>query len=161
MAKTTLNKTQAASAKNVRKSSVGWMIKMLSMSMDHQMKMELKPYDLTMEHFKIMMTLLEKDGLTQAQIGEKILMPAYSLTRNLDALELKDLIKRDKHHSSRRSHSILVTDKGKALAPNLFNVVHHVNRELLSSLNNSEVLQFKTTLAKLLDNQSRQKTGTD
>ena len=139
------------SAQGVRQTSTGWMLKMLGMKLDDEMKDQLKALGLTLDQFKIMMTLLEKDQLTQIQIGKKIMMPGYGLTRNLDKLESAGYIKRGKHHSSRRSHSICVSVQGKTLAPKLFAVVNSVNQKLLSTLDSSEAETFNQTLVKLLN----------
>ena len=123
---------------------------MLSLSLDNEMKKKLKPLGLSMEHFKIMMTLLEKDQLTQTEIGKKIMSPNYSLSRNLDKLESDGLLKREKHKTSRRSHNIRLTDKGRRLAPELFSVVKAVNHHLHAELDSAEAQQLDKILKKLL-----------
>ena len=143
--------TNKPAAKSVRQTSTGWMLKMLGMKLDNEMKAQLKPLGLTLDQFKIMMILFEKDQLTQIQIGKKILMPGYGLSRNLDKLESMGYLKRDKHHSSRRSHSICVSNEGKTLAPKLFTVVKSVNQKLLSPLDQPEEEMLNRTLVKLLD----------
>lgn len=144
------SKNKAASVEAVRKSSVGWMLKMLSASLDNEMNSKLKPLRLNLAQFAILMTLLESDCLTQVELGKKISLPGYATTRNLDILEEAGLVKRQPHETSRRSLRVHVTDEGRAIAHKLFPIVREVNGELLSTLSNHEILQFETILTKLL-----------
>lgn len=137
-------------ARSVREQSLGWMIKSLSTRMDTDINRALKPYGLDLRRFGILMTLLENEGLTQAEIGQKISMPGYATTRNIDVLEDSGLLRRDKHPSSRRSFSIYLTDKGKALAPSLFSIVKTVNDKALAQLDEKEVSQLELLLSKML-----------
>ena len=138
-------------AKSVRKTSVGWMIKSISTKLDENMIKALKPYGINLGQFGILMTLLEGDGLTQSEIGKKISMPGYATTRNIDILEQNGLLERQKNKVSRRSFCILLTEKGKSLAPTLFSIVKNINKSALSPLDEKEVLLLKQLLSKMLN----------
>ncbi len=64
-----------------------------------QMDIRLAPLGLSKGQFAIIITLLENEGVTQAEIGQKILMPGYATTRNIDKLELYELLERQHHKS--------------------------------------------------------------
>jgi len=72
---------------SVRKTSVGWLLKRLSVEIDREMVKQLRPHSLSINQFGIVMTLLECDGLSQSEIGKRIDMPGYATTRNIDILE--------------------------------------------------------------------------
>lgn len=141
------NKTPA---KKVRENSTGWMIKSLAAKLDKQMKKDLEPLGLNLGRFAIMMTLLEKDGITQAEIGKKVSMPGYATTRNIDVLEKNGLLKRHENKTSRRSFCIQLTQKGRILAPELFSIVGKVNKNILSVLDENEETKLKQLLTKIL-----------
>ena len=124
---------------------------MISIKLDNEMISGLKPIGLSLGQFAIMMTLLERDGIQQVEIGEKIFMPRYATTRNLNKLEELGYIKRHKHETSGRSHCIYLTSKGRKLAPELYSLVKSVNQRLLSPLTNKEINNFVATLSKLHD----------
>lgn len=145
-----LSTKKTASAEAVRRSSVGWGLKMLSASLDNEMNSKLKPLGLNLAQFAILMTLLESGGLTQVELGKRISLPGYATTRNLDVLEKSRLIKRQPHETSRRSLRVHVTDEGRAVGHKLFPIVREVNDELLSTLSNNEIVQFEMLLTKLL-----------
>ena len=141
--------TAQPAAKKTREASVGKMLKILSFSLDGEMHQELKQLGLNLSQFAVLMTLLEEEGLSQAAIGKKIIMPGYSTTRNIDALEEKQLLERRKDERSRRSHRIYLTDQGHALCPQLVAIVKKVNEALLSTLLPTEEKQLKAILKKL------------
>lgn len=135
---------------NVRRTSVGWMLKNLYSSLDAEMNKELEYLDLNINQFAVMMTLLENEGLTQAQIGKKIAMPGYSTTRTMDVLEEKKYLERRVDERSRRSYRIYLTDLGHAVGPELFAIVKRVNARLLSPLSEQEQAQLVGLLETLL-----------
>ncbi|MCP5093858.1 MAG: MarR family transcriptional regulator [Gammaproteobacteria bacterium] len=137
-------------AQSVRENSVGFMLKMLSTSLDAEMNKELKRLDLNLRQFAVLMTLSETEGLTQAEIGKKINVPGYATTRTLDALEDKRLVERHKDERSRRNYRIFLTDQGRAVVPELFAIVKKVNQGLLSVLSTTERKQTADILEKLM-----------
>ena len=136
--------------KTARQNSFGWMLKTLCTRFDNRMIKELKKHDLNLGQFAIIMTLSEGDGITQTEIGKRISMPGYATTRNIDVLENKALLERQKDESSRRSFSIQLTEKGKALGPSLFSIVKEINESALAPLTEQEEQQLKVLLQKML-----------
>jgi DNA-binding MarR family transcriptional regulator len=115
---------------------------MLSTWMDNQMNERLKPLGLSLKQFGIIMTLLEQEGLTQVEIGQRVMLPGYTTTRNLDKLESLGYVKRKSHETSRRSHRIWLTDAGRALAPDLYEASKSVNERFLSPLEAEQKAEF-------------------
>jgi len=138
-------------AQQVRESSVGWMLKRLSVDLDKAVANELKKLGLLTGEFAILMTLLEEECLTQTGIGKKITMPGYATTRNIDALEAKALVQRHKDEQSRRNYRIFLTQEGRVLGAQLFEVVRVCNERLLLPLHKTERNQLSKILKKLLD----------
>lgn len=138
-------------AKEVRSNSFGWTIKTLSTKLDNQLLSGLKPLKLSLHQFAILMTLLEQDGMHQAEIGRKIAMPRYATTRNLDKLENYGYIQRKRHEISNRSHHIYLTSKGKSIGPDLFSLVNKTNNEILAALSDKEKKRIVALLKKLLE----------
>ncbi len=133
-------------SKSVRSSSCGWHLRFLMTWMDIKMNERLKSLDLSINQFTIIMILLEKDGLTQVEIGHEVMLPAYHTSRNLDKLKALGYVKRKRHESSRRSNRILLTEAGRNLAPALNEASKSVNNLLLSPLEESQKSEFLRTL---------------
>jgi len=138
-------------AQNIRKNSIGWMLKILCRRLDTDMAKALKQLDLSPGQFAILMAVMEKDGQTQTEIGSKMTMPGYATTRNIDALEEMAFVVRRKDERSRRSYRIHLTDHGRKIAPKLFETVGKINKELLLPLGVTEQKQFKNLLLKVLE----------
>ncbi len=126
------------------------MLKRLCAQLDSEMKQALKPLKLNLNQFAVLMTVMEYEGLTQTDLGEKIGMPGYATTRSLDALEENNRIERRTDKHSRRAHRIYLTNKGQELGPALFKLINQVNSDLLSSIAKTEQNQFKAILKKML-----------
>lgn len=133
----------------IRGSSVGWLIKMLSSQMDSAMKEALEVLGVTPHQFMVVMTLMEVEGVSQSEIGRRVELPSYAVTRLLDSMEEVGLLQRHPDENSRRSFSIRLTEKGKALGPQLFKVVKDVNKRVLKPLSAEERRQLTALLAKM------------
>ncbi len=134
-------------ARHTRENSIGWMIQRLARQLDVAMNAQLAEHGLTLPQFAILMTVLEHEPLTQADIGRHFAMPAYAISRVLDGLEEAGMIVRAAHPQSRRAHQINATDKGRAFAPELFAIVGRVNATLTEPLDDAD----RETLKRLLD----------
>jgi DNA-binding MarR family transcriptional regulator len=136
----------------VRLSSCGYYFKILGTWMDNKMNERLEPLGLSLPQFAIIMILLEKNSLTQADIGKKAMLPGYAISRNIDKLESLGYVKRKRHESSRRSYRILLTDAGRDLAPALYRATESVNEVFLSPLKEDQKTEFNRTLSILTIN---------
>lgn len=137
--------------KIIHHSSLGWKFRVLGMWMNHNMSEKLEPLGLSLDQFAIIMILLKQDCLTQVEICELAMMPAYATTRNLDKLESLGYVKRQKHESSRRSYRVLLTEKGRELAPALAEISKSVHDSLLSPLDDEQIVNLQKVLTILTD----------
>jgi DNA-binding MarR family transcriptional regulator len=140
-------KNQSEETRSVRLSSHGWYFKILGTWIDNQLNEELAPFGLSLNQFAIIMTILEQEGLTQSEIGQKVMQPSYAITRNIDNLESLGYVKRKRHEGCRRSYHILLTEAGRALAPDLYRATKSVNELFLSSLEEEQQRELLKTLA--------------
>ena len=148
-----MNKKQKtnAPAKQIRENSIGWMLKRLGSQLDSEMTIELKQLGFNLNQFMMLMTLMEKEGQTQTEIGKIIALPGYATTRTVDSLEASQCVERRTDEHSRRSYRIYLTKKGRSIGPALFKIVTKVNTNLLSSISKTQQAQLKSILDKLLE----------
>ena len=137
MKKQTINQVKLG-----RLGSCGRHLKILGTWMDKTMHERLEPLGLSLHQYTIIMSLFEKDGSTQVEIGKKVMLPAYAITRYIDKLESLGYVKLKKHESSRRSYRILLTDAGKDLAPALYGASESANELFLSPLEENQKTEF-------------------
>lgn len=121
-----------------RESSAGWLVQRLARRFEEAMCRALEPEGLTLAQFAILRTVLEMDGLTQAAIGARFAMPAWEISRGLDALEGLGLVQRRACPLSRRAHRIHATAAGLARATRLQLLVEGVNAEVLAPLDTGQ-----------------------
>ena len=144
-----MEKQKINQAKLGRFGSCGRHLKILGTWMDKTMHERLEPLGLSLSHYTIIMSLFEKDGCTQAEIGKEVMLPAYAITRYIDKLESLGYVKRKRHESSRRSYRILLTDAGKDLAPALYGASESANELFLSPLEENQKAEFLKILSML------------
>ena len=125
-------------ARQVRTNSIGWMLSRITKNQHTALAAKLKPIDLVLNEFIILMTLLEYEGLTQSQIGVQVSLPAYSTSRAIDSLVKKGMVKRRSDTRSRRSYQIHLTQSGWQIGPQIFAIINDVNRQLLAELSVNE-----------------------
>ncbi|MBU2992423.1 MarR family transcriptional regulator [Octadecabacter sp. 1_MG-2023] len=136
--------------RHTRTNSFGWMFQRIAGQFMVEMKKQLAPFDLTIEQFAALMTVMEHDGVTQRQIGEHISMPAYAISRALDHLEKIGFVERVAHPTSRRAVHVVVTPRAKDIAPQIFGVVDRVNDELIGILDDGQTDTLRLLLQSLL-----------
>lgn len=137
--------------RHARETSVGWHIQRLTGVLDNAVTKALRAHDLTLPEFPILMTAIEHQGLTQADLATRFRRPAYAISRAIDALVEKGLLERRADPASRRSHNIHATKAAHALAPKLLGIIDTVNRDLLAPLDEAEADELLRLLAKTLN----------
>ncbi len=148
----TKSKNQSEKTRSVRLGSHGWYFKTLGTWIDNQLNEELAPLGLSLKQFAIIMTILEQEGLTQSEIGQRVMQPSYATTRNIDKLESLGYVRRQRHETSRRSHRLLLTEAGRALAPDLYQATQKVNDFFLSSLEEKQQAELLKILTEAASN---------
>lgn len=149
----------AEETRQVRTTSLGWMIQRLSRRIEDAMTARLAEHGLTLSAFAVMMTVLEHGPMTQAEIGRHFAMPAYGISRALDLLEGRGLVARGPHATSRRAHRVAATPEGLALAPRLQAIVREVNEAFAAPLTEAERAGFAAVLAKLMASDGLREDG--
>lgn len=94
----------------------------------------LDEFGLTMAQSFILFALLEKDGCTLTEIGNRAQIDNSSLTTMVDKLEKEGLVERRLYAQDRRVVTLYLTEKGRELADKLFSFGLNLNEELKSSL---------------------------
>ena len=139
----------------MRHNSLGWHIQILANEMNARMDAELAVHDITRHQFGVLMILLEEEGQSQAQIGKVINMPGYATTRGMDALEAKGLVERRADKASRRAYNIYLTEKGRALAPDLFGIIGRVNASMTDGFSQPQIKALLELLQAMSANMGR------
>ena len=123
----------------------------LYLLMDFGDSLILEKYQLTSAQMSILAILDEKDGKRLTEISEFIFRSKSTVTRAVDQLEERGLVKRNSDAEDRRAQRLVMTAKGrefyKAVHVKLFDSV----QERFSILNEQELHDLITITAKLRD----------
>ncbi len=76
----------------------------------------------------------ERPNLTQQQLSEAIGLQRSTMTRAIDTLQRRGLVRRHLHASDRRSHAIRVTLRGSRLARRLRPIIFGLEAQLARAL---------------------------
>jgi DNA-binding MarR family transcriptional regulator len=105
--------------------------------------------NMTPEQFLVLKKLYCKDGVTQNEIALYFLRDDASITRVLDSLEKKKLVKRKKSSTDRRVNLVYIKSQGKDLIKKFFPLAEELNQHFLKDVSDKELKTVKNVLKKI------------
>ena len=112
-------------------------------------KEEFDAYDLTPRQFGLLGFLWQEDGITQAELSAKSHIDRTTMGGVIDRLEKEGLVVRCSHPDDRRAYRICLTEKGKALEPELTPLAVKVQQRFTARLDQQEIETLKSLLEKI------------
>jgi DNA-binding MarR family transcriptional regulator len=108
-----------------------------------------EPHGITVQQFNVLRILRGggPDGLPTLEVGARMVEETPGITRLLDRLESKGLVRRQRCPKDRRQHLCWITKEGLDLLASLDEPVVTHSREMLSALTRDE----QSRLVRLLD----------
>ena len=122
------------------------------MAMGDAIDSELAPFDITGAQFVILVALASGEADSAASLCRGISYDPGAMTRMIDRLEQKGLIRRTDHPDDRRRVGLELTAEGRAVYPKLKAAAMSVQNRFLRGFTKSEVRQLETLLQKMLAN---------
>jgi DNA-binding MarR family transcriptional regulator len=107
---------------------------------------------IALNHYYYLRALFEEDGITPAELSERIRMDRATVTAVLDTMERQGLVRRVPHRHDRRKVCIFLTPKGEELREPVLGSIAHVNATALTGIAPAEFARFQRTLSKLTAN---------
>lgn len=108
--------------------SVGYLMRRLMLSLVTHVDRQLEKHGLTHAQWTPLFLLRKQQASTLAEMSRELQLDAGALTRTLDRLEAKGLIKRERSTTDRRVVHLALTDEGMASSA-------HVPKVLCETLN--------------------------
>ena len=108
-----------------------------------------EPHGITLQQFNVLRILrgAGEDGLPTLEVAERMIEQTPGVTRLLDRLEAKELVRRQRCPKDRRQHLCWITAKGLALLEKLDVVTTRAHDESLKGLKQKD----RVALIRLLD----------
>ena len=97
-----------------------------------------EPYKLSPVEFTILMLVAHNRDATQKQLSQALAVSAPNVTALIDRMNERDLLKRVRNETDRRSQHVRLTRKGAALVREAREVSLTMERDLLRHLSEAE-----------------------
>ncbi len=132
--------------------SIGLLMKRVLQSIVHQVDRALAPRDLTHAQWIPLYWLAQGECGTMAELARGAALDPGAMTRALDRLEAKGLVRRERSRLDRRIVQIELTEAGRAAAADVPAVLAEVLNAHLAGFSVAEWLQLVGLLQRLLAN---------
>ncbi|MCC6543935.1 MAG: MarR family transcriptional regulator [Nitrospirae bacterium] len=134
--------------------SVGFLISLAFLRFERALASELKKKcpEATPAQWKILMLIGSGRCKFAAELAYMVDCDMGSITRTLDRLESKHLVKRDRSKVDRRLVNLSLTDEGMKIFPHLPEVSINVMNELLNNFSRTDVTRLKLYLRRIVSN---------
>lgn len=107
-------------------------------------------HDVTVAQWSVLIAVLRGEARTPREVAEFIAVDPGAVTRLLDRLEAKGLLRRVPVPADRRSVTLELTPDGRSITPVLAALADDNDRACFGALTAPEQSQFRNLLAKLL-----------
>lgn len=142
--------------------SVAYLMRRLITSFASEVQHELDPRGLTNAQWVPIYKLYLGHGTTAAELARHCQMDAGAMTRTLDRLEAKGLVRRERSSEDRRVVNLELTAEGRLAASHIPQVLCKVLNDHLRGFSADEVELLKSMLLRMIDNgQALQKQRND
>jgi DNA-binding MarR family transcriptional regulator len=138
--------------RHVYEDALGRIIGQTSLILSRNFQKSLEPFDITLEQWGILNTLWAKDGITLKELSEKVNKDHTNISRIVDKLEKKELLKRSSHPEDRRAFLLFVTVKGTELRKAIVPVAEREMKRELTGISVEEQALLKRLLNKMCQN---------
>jgi len=130
-------------------------VKQVGSSLMRRVDQHMQPLDLTGMQWEPVLMLWLKRADTVAGLARVSQMGFASMSRMLDRLEEKDLLRRERSANDRRVVHLHLTAKGKKIANKIWPIVVEGMHVHLDGFKKEELVQFSGFLARMLANGAR------
>jgi DNA-binding MarR family transcriptional regulator len=132
--------------------SVGYMMRRILNSASQEVERELEPSGLTNAQWVPLLKLYMGSASTVAELARECQLDAGGMTRLLDRLEAKGLVRRLRSSEDRRVVNLELTDPGRAAAKCIPAVLCSTQNALMRGFTVQEWHQLQALLRRILDN---------
>jgi len=108
--------------------------------------------DITIDQKLILQYLNEYPDLNQKEIAELVFKDNASMTRMIEIMVKKKLLRRSLNKKDRRTYTIEITEKGKEILIKLPPVILSNRNKALEGVTEEELIQLEQTLNKIISN---------
>ncbi|MFA4133996.1 MULTISPECIES: MarR family winged helix-turn-helix transcriptional regulator [unclassified Brevibacillus] len=127
----------------------GFLLHRTDMKMTNYFKKRLKQLEITPEQWGILSVMDGERAITQKELSDAIDRDQTTVVRMIYSLEKKGIVIRTLNDADRRSHNLLLSDKGMELKSKLLPVVTDAHHHVTQNLTDGEIAELHALLDKL------------
>ena len=116
-------------------------------------------HDISFEQFLVLVFLWEREGRSQQELAELTFKDKSSITRLIDGLARRGLVKGVTGPDDRRSKRILLTEKGRQIQPGCYADGQRHRKRLMDGITPEELNTTRQTLLKMIENLQSKSSG--
>ncbi|MEP6996842.1 MAG: MarR family transcriptional regulator [Betaproteobacteria bacterium] len=131
---------------------LGRLLSQVKMELVEALDRELAPLDITAAQYVILATLAEGPTGSASGLCKGVSYDPGAMTRMIDRLERKGLVRRVRCPADRRRINLEMTAEGKAVYPQLIESAVTVFNRYLRGFSRDEIAQLETYLKRMLAN---------
>jgi DNA-binding MarR family transcriptional regulator len=135
--------------------SVGYVISNTGRKLNHRLQQLFQEHDVTPEQWSLLMCLDEHDGISHKDIAQRTDKDPANITRLVDQLERKELVRRVANPGDRRSQLLYLTENGRTNAHMLAPIEADFVMQMLTNISEEEIQAFMSFMAKIKKNVER------
>ena len=132
--------------------SIGYLMRQILNTVGQEVERQLAHTELTNAQWIPLFKLYMGSASTAAELARACRLDAGAMTRLLDRLEAKGLLRRERSAADRRIVTISLTDDGKAAAKEIPEVLSRVQNAYLTGFSETEFDTLKIFLRRILHN---------
>lgn len=132
--------------------SVGYLVSRVRAELFAAIDQELAPFGVTSAQYAIMGSLVHQFADSASGLCKVMAYDPGAMTRMVDRLEAKGLIRRVRHPRDRRAANLELTEEGRAVFPRMRAKAVGVLNRFLRGFTRSEVRQLEDFLQRILAN---------
>ena len=132
--------------------SIGYLMRQILNTVAQEVERQLAHTELTNAQWIPLFKLYIGSATTAAELARACRLDAGAMTRMLDRLEAKGLLRRERSAADRRVITISLTDEGRAAAKEIPEVLSRVQNAYLADFSEPEFETLKIFLRRILHN---------
>ena len=108
--------------------------------------------DITIDQWLVLKTIHEAADVTLQQVGAAVFKDFASITRIVQLLERKGLLRRKPHPTDGRRSELMLTRSGEAVIRTVEPIAHAYRRQALEGIDAEEVARLRAVLKRIAEN---------
>jgi DNA-binding MarR family transcriptional regulator len=138
-----------------RQESLGYQVNHLARLLAHALRERIEPLGVVPGQFAQLLALYEQDGLTQAELCERVRIEQPTMANTLNRMQRDGLILRRPDPGDGRRARVHRTARADELRPALVHAAREVNEAATAGLTDREVGTLMSAIAHVIDNLER------